>query len=144
MSRLGPGERALSTLLASIKPTLNPETFVFLTLGPANLPPPSLRVQMLFQEAEGITVITTQASASTHNLDHVFPCRMITLNVHSSLEAVGFIAVVAARLKEKQMGANPVSGYFHDHLFVPLGREDEAMQVLHDLAAQSIQEGTQE
>jgi uncharacterized protein len=40
---------------------------------------------------------------------------MITPNVHSSLEAVGFIfARVASKLAERGIGANPVSGFFHD------------------------------
>lgn len=60
---------------------------------------------------------------------------MITLNVHSSLEAVGFIAVVAQRLKEIGVGVNPVSGFFHDHLFVPPGREEEVSNALRELAA---------
>lgn len=69
-----------------------------------------------------------------HGLEYVFECRMITLNVHSSLEAVGFMAVVATRLAEKGMGVNPVSGWWHDHLFVPVGREVEAIEVLRSLA----------
>jgi hypothetical protein len=43
---------------------------------------------------------------------------MITLNVYSSLEAVGFIAAVGAKLNK--IGVNPVSGFFHDHCFVPV------------------------
>jgi hypothetical protein len=62
---------------------------------------------------------------------------MITLNVHSSLEAVGFIAEVSKKLTEKGIGVNPVSGFFHDHLFVPTGREDEALEVLSDLATEA-------
>ena len=59
---------------------------------------------------------------------------MITLNVHSSLDAVGFLAAVTARLTTADMGVNPVSGYFHDHLFVPADRADEAMALLRALA----------
>ena len=62
---------------------------------------------------------------------------MITLNVHSSLEAVGFMAAISAKLTQHNIGANPVSGYYHDHCFVPLGKELEAMKVLEDLATEA-------
>jgi len=59
---------------------------------------------------------------------------MVTLNVHSSLEAVGFIAEVSKVLASKGIGCNPVSGFYHDHLFVPVGREEEVVECLRDLA----------
>lgn len=59
---------------------------------------------------------------------------MITCEVHSSLEAVGFLAVITGRLRDLRMGVNPVSGFFHDHLFVPEGREGEAVGALRRLA----------
>lgn len=90
---------------------------------------------MSFREAEGLTLITTRKSAVTHGLDFTFPCRMITLNVHSNLAAVGFIAVVAQKLREIGVGVNPVSGFFHDHLFVPLGREQDVLDMLREIAA---------
>ena len=62
---------------------------------------------------------------------------MITLNVHSSLEAVGFMATISAELADQGIGVNPVSGYYHDHCFVPLGKENEAMRVLQDLATEA-------
>jgi hypothetical protein len=33
------------------------------------------------------------------------------------------------------MGVNPVAGYFHDHLFVPQDRADDAMAVLAELSS---------
>jgi len=30
---------------------------------------------------------------------------------------------------------NPVSGFHHDHLFVPEGREEDALRILADIAA---------
>ncbi len=89
---------------------------------------------MSFREAEGLTVISTRESAASHNLEYTFLSRMITLNIHSSLEAVGFMAAISSQLTKYKIGANPVSAYFHDHLLVPLGKEDEAMKGLAELA----------
>lgn len=132
-----PGETNLTSLLSALETRLHPETFVFLTLPPSQPPPSSLPIQMSFREAEGLTVITTEASAALHRLDYVFPCRMITLDIHSSLAAVGFIAVIATKLKDLQIGVNPVSGYYHDHLFVPVGMENEALEMLHAMTVEA-------
>jgi hypothetical protein len=56
---------------------------------------------MLFKEVEGLTIVTTKASAEAHGLEYIFPCRMVTLNIHSSLEAVGFMAAITRKLTEK-------------------------------------------
>ena len=55
---------------------------------------------------------------------------MITCNVHSSLEAVGFMAKLSTVLAEKGIGCNPVSGFFHDHLFVPVKQASQAVDAL--------------
>lgn len=133
-----PGEKNLATLLATLEVSLHPETFVFLTFPPnASPPPPSLEIQMSFRELEGQTVITSLPSAILHNLKYTFPCKMITLNTHSSLEAVGFIATVGAKLSEANIGVNPVSGFFHDHCFVPVGKEEDAQKVLRAMALEA-------
>ncbi|KAM0260177.1 hypothetical protein ACHAQJ_002943 [Trichoderma viride] len=125
-----PGEKSLAKLLATLTTTLHETTFVFATLtDPANLPSLA-ETQLLFKETEGITVIVSKEYATAHKIDFFFPCKMITLNVTSSLEAVGFMAVIATRLAANNMGVNPVSGFYHDHLFIPLGREQEAIEVL--------------
>jgi uncharacterized protein len=41
----------------------------------------------------------------------IFACRMITLNVHSSLEAVGFLAAITRQLAQAGMGVNPASAF---------------------------------
>ena len=55
---------------------------------------------------------------------------MITLNVHSALDAVGFLAAVVSLLASAGISVNAVSAYHHDHLFVPVARADEAMRLL--------------
>ncbi|KAL8676482.1 MAG: hypothetical protein Q9186_007006 [Xanthomendoza sp. 1 TL-2023] len=132
------GELSPSKLLSTLRLSLHPVTFVFLTFPPTALPPPAtLFQQMSFAEAEGLTIISSLKSVQEHHLDHTFPSRMITCDVHSSLEAVGFMAALATRLTQKGIGANPVSGYYHDHLFVAAGREDEAMAALEELAKEA-------
>ena len=54
----------------------------------------------------------------------------IFLGVHSSLEAVGLTAVLSSRLAEAGISANVVAGLFHDHLFVPWDRREEAIDCL--------------
>ncbi|KAH8817275.1 ACT domain-containing protein [Xylogone sp. PMI_703] len=131
-----PGEKKLDTLLSTIEPVLHPDTYVFITLPPTTVPSPSIiqSAQMLFRESEGVTLILSKPDAIANNLEYTFPCRKITLNVHSSLEAVGFIAEIGRVLTKSGIGMNPVSGFFHDHLFVPEGREDEAVEVIMQLA----------
>ena len=95
---------------------------------------------MTFRELEGQTIITTQDAAKEHNLEYVFPSKMITLDIHSSLEAVGFMAVISKALAGKGIACNPVSGFFHDHCFVPVERGEEAMGILREVA-ESAKEG---
>ena len=135
-----PGERALGALLATLQTTLHPSTFVFTTFPPSSPPPAPLKdlAQLVFNEAEGTTLITTVQDAEIYGVkDYPFLCRMITCEVHSSLEAVGFMAVIATRLAQKGMAVNPVSGFFHDHLFVPLGREIQALECLEELVKEN-------
>lgn len=128
------GEMQLTKLLSSLSAELVDGLFVFVTLPDTSLPA-GLVPKMIFQEAEGTTLILLKDEAEAAGLAYEFPCRMITLNVHSSLEAVGFLARVATELAGHDMGVNPVAGFFHDHLFVPDGREQDALEALARLAA---------
>lgn len=128
-----PGISDLDQLIRTMQPELTPETYVFATTPDLALAR-SAGAQMVFREAEGLTLILTRAEARRLGLEHAFPCRMITLNVHSALESVGFLARITARLAGLGLGVNPVSGYFHDHLFVPEARASEALEILRAMA----------
>ena len=128
------GETNLDRLISAMSAVLDPGLYVFVTVPDYQ----SLTVsapRMVFREAEGTTYILLHSEAEALGLKYEFPCRMITLNIHSSLEAVGFMARIATELAKHEMGVNPVSGFYHDHLFVPDGREDDAMRVLRGMAA---------
>jgi len=131
------GETDLKTLLASMTPELLDDTYVFATLAPGVPRPEGLEPVMVFREREGTTLIVTEAAAKAAGLAASFRCRMITLNIHSSLEAVGFLAAITTRLAGASMGVNPVSAFYHDHLFVPAERAEEAMGLLRQLVAEN-------
>lgn len=127
------GETNLTVLLSSMTATLVDGIYVFMTLKDQPLPK-NVKPRMMFEEVEGTTYIIRKEEAENARLDYEFPSRMITLEIHSSLDAVGFIARIATELAKAEMGVNPVSGYFHDHLFVPDGRQKEALQILEQLS----------
>lgn len=130
------GERNLQTLLAAMEPELHEETYVFATTTDAATAE-SLNALLRFVEAEGTTLILPQNAAEAAGLPYEFPCRMITLRCHSALEAIGFLAAITGHLAKAEIGVNPVSGFYHDHLFVPAGRAEEALAALRDLSKQA-------
>lgn len=124
-----PGETDLDTLLAALQPVLHPDEFVFCTHSELVGHP-----VCIFHEPEGLSLILRRSEAERLGIAYTYPCRMITLAVHSSLEAVGLLARVAAALAERRISVNAASAYHHDHLFVPAGRAEEALSILSSLA----------
>jgi hypothetical protein len=126
-------ESDLQTLIRSMRPRLHPHTYVFASV-PTHAAALDLNPLMRFEEAEGVTLIMTEEEARATVLQTAFPCRMITLSVHSDLSAVGFLASVTARLAGAGVAVNAVSAFHHDHLFVPVDRAEEALRVLGEMA----------
>lgn len=136
MSQDGPstGERDLGTLLRSMRPVLHGPVYVFATLPLDGALAVTLQPILQFREVEGLTVVVESDAAVVAGLTGVFPCRMITLEIHSALDAVGFLAAVTTRLAREGIGVNPVAAYHHDHLFVPHDRAEDALRALEELA----------
>jgi hypothetical protein len=116
-------------LLRSMRPELQPDEFVFCSTPEAA----GADAICSFRESEGITLICRRAEAERLGLSFAFPCRLITLNVHSSLEAVGFLAAITSTLAGEGIGVNVVSAYYHDHLFVALAQAEKAMNLLRQM-----------
>jgi hypothetical protein len=129
------GERDLAALLQNMNPEMRDGTFVFCTIAEDEKLPDTLTPLLTFREAEGTTLVLRREEAERLGLPHQFASRLITLTVHSSLEAIGFLAVITARLAGAGIGVNAVSAFYHDHLFVPEHRADEAFRLLQDLSA---------
>ena len=126
-------ETNLEKLLATMEPELHAGEFGFAALSPADFKDLQINAWGWFREAEGITLILEKEAALSAGLETVFPCRMITLTVHSSLDAVGFLAVITERLAAAGISVNAISAYYHDHLFVPLEKAGQAMDILRGM-----------
>ena len=121
-------ERDLARLLAGLAPRLDPRLWVFVTL-PSPVPA-AVAPLMTFREEEGLTAILTPQEARALGLPDRPAFRRITLQVHSSLEAVGLTAAVSAALTVAGISANVVAAFHHDHVFVPADRADDALACL--------------
>ena len=95
------------------------------------------RPLLTFRETEGVTIVVERAVAEEHDLEYAFPSRRLTLRVESDLESVGLTAAVTAALTKHTIAANVVTGFYHDHIFVPVDRGEEALRVLEELSAAS-------
>ncbi len=126
------GETNLQILLSSMQAELDNETYVFVTCAvDSALPKKTL---LSFDETEGRTLIITQTEAEARGITYSYPCRRIILKIHSSLEAVGFLAAITAKLATAQISVNAVSAFYHDHLFVPVDKATLAMKLLREFS----------
>ena len=129
-----PGERNLPTLLQNMKPDLHEGVFVFCTLPEGEEILATIRPVHIFREREGTTVVVRRQEAESAGMPYQFASRLITLEVHSSLEAVGFLAAITTRLAAAGISVNVVSAFYHDHLFVPDDRAAEALHLLQTMS----------
>jgi hypothetical protein len=107
-------------LLASLAPALDPVEHSFETVAEI---PPLGDAFALIREDEGVTLIRPGKGWAR-----------ITLQVHSSLAAIGLTARVGESLAAGGISANMVAAFHHDHVFVPWARRDEALKILDNLA----------
>lgn len=127
------GETNLTELLKGMTPKLNPGTFVFCS------------VQQLegidrcdticeFREEEGTTLILEKGKADKLDLPYDFEAAWITMEIHSSLHAVGLTAAFSGELANHGISCNVVAGYYHDHIFVDQQDATKAVRVLEVLS----------
>jgi len=111
------GETDISTLLATVQPILIEPAFVFCPVSHSACDSLSFKPLGTFREKEGITLIITDGQARHAGLPYDSTSAGITLTVHSSLSAVGFLAAITTRLAQAGISINAISASYHDHLF---------------------------
>jgi len=131
----GGGETNLAKMLATLTVTVRPETYVLATLPhDAEVPQIGDGVAAVIAETEGPTVIATMSRAAHEHWPHDFIASWLTLDVHSSLGAVGLTASFSRQLGRAGIPCNVIAGFYHDHILVPVDKTDAAVEVIEALA----------
>jgi uncharacterized protein len=129
------GETDLNQLLRNMEPVLHAQDFRFAFIPNGRSLDPDLKPMAMVAEDEGLTIVTPSRNLAGKVYEMSGPMARITLMVHSSLEAVGLTAAVAAALTAQKISANVIAGYKHDHIFVRWDHRDAAMAALKALSA---------
>ncbi|MEO0379301.1 MAG: ACT domain-containing protein [Pseudomonadota bacterium] len=121
-------------MIAGMTPALMPGRWVYCCeTDPGRVARLAVNALAIIHEAEGITLILPQDIASAEGHDASLAMRQITLNVFSDLEGVGLTAAVAQALTDIDVSCNVVAGFHHDHVFVPVGAAQRAVETLRAL-----------
>ena len=123
----------LEQLIKNMEPVLNEGEYVFTTVNDLSNIPRAMTICEM-QEVEGTTIVLSKENAIQLGLSFEFIASWITLNVHSSLEAVGLTAAFAKALGDHHISCNVIAGYYHDHIFVDTKDETKAMNVLRAMS----------
>jgi hypothetical protein len=133
------GIKDLKVLLSSMKAKLSDERYIFCTLQQQVIVQSIIDLNPIgiFKEKEGISLIITKEIAEQNNIkfDSIF--RLISLQVYSSLDAVGLTAAIATKLVSSRISANIVAAYYHDHIFVPEENATKALSLVEELQVES-------
>jgi uncharacterized protein len=131
------GETNLEKILKTLQPELQKGEYVFCTvedLSNINIE----NIICLFKEKESTTIILEIEKAKELNLEYSFVASWITLNVQSSLEAVGLTAAFANALSQENISCNVVAAFYHDHIFVYKNDAAKAMKVLEQMGSNEV------
>ena len=117
-----------------MSPALIAGEFVFCSFEKARYGDhPDLEPIATVSENEGLTLVIPKSRADERKIEYESVFRCITLNVHSSLDAVGLTAAFSSKLTEHGISANVVAGYFHDHIFVQKKHAEKAIEAINEL-----------
>ncbi len=125
----------INVLLKEMKPILDKTEYVFCTKECFEINEEIIKLNPIatFLESEGMTIIVSKKVADEYELYYEAIFNKITLEVHSSLEAVGLTASISAALTTHNISANVVAGFYHDHIFVQKNKAKLSIEVLEEL-----------
>jgi uncharacterized protein len=127
------GESNLGALLQNMTPILHDEEYGYGIAPMGTAIPAKLNWFALMREDAGTTVVATITELQKHQIDHTPGWARVSLEIHSSLSAVGLTAAISKALTEVNISANVVAGYYHDHFFVQWSRRMDALTALKSL-----------
>ena len=117
--------------LKNLNPVLLEDEYVFCTfLSSIYGDHSKLNPIASFNEKEGLTLVVKKEIAKFNNLEFKVTFKCISLNLISSLTSVGLTALISKVLADNEISANIYAGYYHDHIFVPLEKANDAFKLL--------------
>ncbi len=120
-----------------MEPILNDGEYVFGTVkSTANIPRDLVVCEV--KEREGITVVLARKDADELGVTYEYVASWITLNIHSSLEAVGLTAAFSNALAVEGISCNVVAGFYHDHIFVDVKDSKKALNTLISMTKKKV------
>ncbi len=128
------GETDLAQLIANMEPVLNEGDYVFTTVHNTMAIPRETTICEI-KEKEGITLILSKMDADRLGLTYEYIASWITLNIHSSLAAVGLTAAFSKELGDNGISCNVIAGYYHDHIFIDKKDNHKALNVLREMSS---------
>ena len=97
-----PDETNPRLLIQNMQPELKEGEYVFASFNKEKIIYKKLNPICTFMEKEGISVIINRDEADLNKIQYEFVFSMITLNIHSSLNAVGFLAKIISELANQR------------------------------------------
>lgn len=117
--------------LKNLNPVLLEDEYVFCTfLSSIYGDHSKLNPIASFNEKEGLTLVVKKEIAKFNNLEFKGTFKCISLNLISSLTSVGLTALISKALADNEISTNIYAGYYHDHIFVPLEKANDALKLL--------------
>lgn len=127
------GAEDLAAMLATMSVSRRPGAYTIVSVVDRAELPDDLTFEALVREDEGWTVVCNADDARRCGFVFDYVAAWLTLDVHSSLDAVGLTAAISQALASHGMSCNVIAAAFHDHLLVALDEADRAIEVLEDL-----------
>lgn len=125
------GIRDIDILLGSMNPIVQPASYYILP----SCPPTAGRIVWQGTEEKGTTFVI---EAEDDDVGHYgTKWKMITLGVHSSLQAIGFLSAILGPLASNGIAVNVLSGFYHDHLLVEERNLGLTIDILQEMIAAS-------
>ncbi len=128
MVGMGEAVRDTAGVIAGMSPRLVPGVWVFRTASGSEAARLVPEARAMFREDEGMSLVLPGEAGDP------LAMRQITLDVHSALDGVGLTAAVASALAASGIPCNMIAAHHHDHVFVPEGQAERALEVLRALA----------
>ena len=119
--------RHLEELLSNLQVSAAPGEWCVASLDVA---PIGIETRATVSEAEGTSYVITTTDAAALGIVPTFVGSWLTLEVNSSLDAVGLTAAVATALASANIPCNVFAGLHHDHLLVPVSATERAISML--------------